>query len=64
MKRFLTVYQLELDKVSVFDESNYKDAPVDIDDWVWQFAPDEQTAIKQHFKKLDEYEKNPDKDTY
>ena len=64
MKRFLTVYQLELDKLSVFDESNYKDAPEDCSDRVWQFAPDKETAIKQHFQKMDEYEKNPDKDTY
>ena len=63
MKRFLTVLQFP-DKIMVFTEENYKDAPDDIEDWVWQYAPDEATAIKQHNQKVDEYEADPTKDTY
>lgn len=34
------------------------------DEWVWQMAPSKQEAIRQHFAKMDEWYKNPDKEVY
>ena len=66
--RFMTTYSVETDEVTAYPEgtdmSTIKRAIDCASDWVWQFADNEQQAISQHFTKLDEWEINPDKDTY
>lgn len=34
------------------------------DEWVWQEAPDKDTAVANHFVKMDEWHSNPDRETY
>ena len=64
-RRYLTTYRLDIDKVEAFTEQDDYKTAVDLaSDWVWQYAPDKQAAIAQHFAKLDEWEANPDKATY
>lgn len=65
MPRYLTTYVTETDKIECFTEQgDYRTAVDNAADWVWQFAPDPETAIKQHFTKLDQWEIDPTKDTY
>ena len=65
MKRYLTTYTLETDKVQAFDESEKDKAPWNtLSDFVWQFANSAEEAKEQHFKKLALWENNPNKDTY
>jgi hypothetical protein len=65
MNRYLTTYRSDLDKVEAFTESDdYKNAVWNADDWVWQYAENPEQAKAQHFDKLDEWEQNPDKETY
>ncbi len=65
MKIILTPLELDPEKICVFTEENYpKVIPDSWHEWVWQYAPDEETAIKQHDKKIDANEANPEKDTY
>jgi len=65
MPRFLTTYTVEADQIQVYSESDdISHATDDVSDWVWQWAPDKETARMQHFDKLDEWEMDPTKDTY
>ena len=32
--------------------------------WVWQFADSAEEAKDQHIQKMDDYQANPDKETY
>ena len=65
MKRYLTVYQHNPEEIKVFTEDNYpKTIPDNAEDWVWQYAPDAEIAKKQHDKKIDAWNQNPNKDTY
>jgi hypothetical protein len=65
MTRYMTAYFLLEDKVEAFTEDeDWKKAQEEAEDFVWQFAPDKETAIFLHFEKLDDWENNPDKETY
>ena len=67
MNRYLTAFSVETETTYVFTEEDLKDIehPCNwADDWVWQFAPDKDTARIQHDNKMDEWEMNPEKDTY
>jgi hypothetical protein len=71
MERFVT-YEKELNVISCMSEAEFidfkqSDRADECNHWheyVWQFAPDKQTAISQHHEKHDEWQENPDKDTY
>jgi len=66
-RRYLTTYILEEDEVKVYTEDQkveVREALAEADEWVWQFASNKTAAILQHFDKLDEWERNPGKDTY
>jgi len=65
MKRFLTTYELETDRIRVFTEQDdYRAAIEAASDWVWQWATSHLMAISQHHDKVDEWEADPTKDTY
>jgi hypothetical protein len=71
MERFVT-YEKEFgviscmseDQFSDFKQSDRADECNDWHEYVWQFAPDKQAAISQHYEKHDEWQENPNKDTY
>ena len=69
MKRFLTyIIDDRNNRVLCMTESEYTNC-IEHDssewaEWVWQYAPDKSTAIEQHFLKHDEWQENPDRDTY
>lgn len=68
MNRYLSAYELETDIVHVFTEDEFHNLdsyPSDwASDWVWQFAPDRETARAQHHAKVEEWEVDPTKETY
>ena len=67
MKRFITAYFVESDKVEVYTEDQtdeIKEAQATCDEWVWQFAKNKEIAKQQHFDKHDEWECDPTKETY
>tara|TARA_B100000963_G_scaffold149147_1_gene130046 strand:+ start:1231 stop:1398 length:168 start_codon:yes stop_codon:yes gene_type:complete len=47
-----------------FRQSNKFDEFHDWQEYVWQFAPNKQTAISQHHAKHDDWQENPNKETY
>jgi len=69
MNRYLTTADCA-DIVLVFTESDdYKTAIDNAQEWVWQYAPDKETARKQHFDKHDQWSADqqagrPEKRTY
>ena len=71
MNRYVT-YEKELSVISCMSEAEFSefmqsDRADECNDWheyVWQFAPDKQTAISQHYEKHDEWQENPNKETY
>jgi len=68
MERFLTYIKENSDEVLCMTENEHVECSnldhIDWAEWVWQYAPDKLTAIEQHFLKHDEWQENPDKDTY
>ena len=71
MKRFIT-YENELNVINcmsetefqAFRQSNKFDEFHDWQEYVWQFAPNKQTTISQHHAKHDDWQENPNKETY
>ena len=55
--RFITYEIISHNTVYAKTESEYKaeGIPEDWDDFVWQFAPDKETAIRQHADKVDDW---------
>lgn len=73
MARFVTFTTYENEDVQVLTHDQYRslipDQVPDWDEWIWQEAPDPDTAIAQHETKLDEWradldEGRPEKFTY
>ena len=71
MTRFVTYLPDDSDDVHCLSEAEFsavKKTPefdsFGWDEWVWQEAPDKETAIANHFVKMDEWHANPDKETY
>ena len=68
MNRYLTAYTVETGIIEAFTEEEVDSLahhPSEwADDWVWQFAPDKETACAQHDEKMDEWEMDPEKHTY
>lgn len=72
MNRFVTYITddsaYDIDSVKCMTESEYRGCIflelTDWVEWVWQYAPDKETAITQHFQKHDEWQANPNKETY
>ena len=58
------------DHVQCFSQAEYKTSQIakdtisDASEYVWQFAETKQQAINQHFDKFEEWEINPNKETY
>jgi len=71
MERFVT-YEKELHVIECMSEAEFRefkasDRADECNDWheyVWQFAPDKEAAIAQHDEKHDEWQENPNSDTY
>lgn len=71
MTRFVTYLPCGCDDVHCLSEDEFaahkqtpEFDPYGWDEWVWQEAPDKDTAIANHFVKMDEWHTNPGKRTY
>ncbi|MBL4795775.1 MAG: hypothetical protein JKY50_00015 [Oleispira sp.] len=71
MKRFVTyetycgeTVALTEDEFSLIPNLDDHAHPKEIADWVWQWAKGKEQAIKQHVTKVDEWQANPNKETY
>ena len=71
MRRFLTyeknaniILCMSETEFQAFRQSDKFDEFHDWQEYVWQFAPDKQTAISQHHVKHDDWQENPNKETY
>ena len=73
MSRFVTFITCEQDDILCMTEEEFKSAKANDDpsvasdlwdEWIWQFADSKEQAIAQHVEKMDEWEKNPSKETY
>ncbi len=53
--RYLTIAQYDNTVTAHVESSDFKNELENAADWVWQYAPDEQTAIANHNIKHDEY---------
>ncbi len=63
--RFMTALFMDTGEVKAFREGEkWQEAQDLADDWVWQFAPDQETAIAQHDDKIDAWQANPTLVTY
>lgn len=72
MQRFVSFIAIAQDEVDAMTHEEFlkaKESPTfladqDWDEWVWQFAESKEQAIAQHFAKIEEWEANPNKETY
>lgn len=64
LHRYISMYFLEDNLLEVYREDEPEWREKDPTDFIWQYAPDRETARDQHFDKLDEWELDPTKDTY
>ena len=66
-QRFLTFISYDNDAIQCLSnaEFGYTD-PTEIDwsEFVWQFAVSKEQAIEQHLMKMDEWQENPNRETY
>lgn len=61
MPRFLTTYNWDDPEAKAFAEhEDWGKAQANADDYVWQFAPDKETAIRQHDAKVDAWREDQD----
>jgi len=68
MERFVTYMKENSDEVLCMTEREYIER-IELDhmdwaEWVWHYAKDKSRAIAQHDAKHDEWQEDPNKETY